>query len=174
MSRKKSPRELPVIGWREWVSLPGLEIPHIKAKIDTGARSSSVHAFHVRTFHEDGKTWVRFSVHPVQRETRQTITAVAELLEYRRVKSSGGHETSRPVIVTTIDLLGQQWPIELTLANRDTMGFRMLLGRESFRDRFLIDPGHSYLGGVPAAVRPQPKPRTPRPVTAKKRKRKSS
>ncbi|MBW3543337.1 MAG: RimK/LysX family protein [Planctomycetes bacterium] len=138
--------QLPVIGWREWVALPELGIAEIKPKIDSGARSSSLHAFHVRTVRERGRTLVRFKVHPLQRNTRITASAEAEVIEFREVKSSGGHVTLRPVILTEIELNGQRWQIELTLANRDTMGFRMLLGREAIRGRFLIDPGRSFLG----------------------------
>lgn len=153
MLRLRKKRDLPVIGWREWVTMPELGIEAVKAKIDTGARSSSLHALHIKTFEQDGKTRVRFQVHPFQREAKTTVECEADLLEHRFVRSSSGQKTRRPVIVTNIELLGQSWPIELTLANRDTMGFRMLLGREAFRKRFLIDPGASYHGGVPEAAR---------------------
>ena len=136
-----------VIGWREWVALPELKIRRIKAKIDTGARSSSLHAFDVRIFYRHAKPLVRFSVHPRQRNSRKTVTAEAEVLEFRKVRTSGGEETLRPVILTDLKLLGQQWTIELTLANRDTMGFRMLLGRQAVRDRFQVHPGRSFLAG---------------------------
>jgi hypothetical protein len=136
-----------VIGWREWVALPELGIRRIKAKIDTGARSSSLHAFDVRIFYRHAKPLVRFSVHPFQRNTRKTVTAEAEVLEFRKVRTSGGEETLRPVILTDVKVLGQQWKIELTLANRDTMGFRMLLGRQAVRERFLVHPGRSFLSG---------------------------
>lgn len=139
--------QLPVIGWREWVSLPDLGIAGIKAKIDTGARSSSLHAFDVRVFEDNGKTFVRFKVHPLQRSSRETVLAEASVLEFRHVRSSSGHGANRPVIVTTVGLLGQAWPIEITLANRDDMGFRMLLGREAVRGRMLVDAGQSYYGG---------------------------
>lgn len=145
--------ERPVIGWREWLALPGLNVPAIKAKIDTGARSSSLHAFDIKKFQQDGRTRVRFAVHPVQRNTRVTVTMEADVLEMRRVRSSGGHETVRPVILTQVQLLGRLWEIELTLASRDTMGFRMLLGRQAVRERFLIDPGHSYSGEQPVSLR---------------------
>lgn len=138
-----------VIGWREWVSLPDLGIRRIKAKVDTGARSSSLHAFRVQEFERDGARWVRFEVHPVQRNSDKTVQAEAPVLEYRSVRSSSGKTTLRPVIVTHIELLGFTWPVELTLANRDEMGFRMLLGRQAFRKRFLVDGGKSYYGGKP-------------------------
>jgi len=140
-------RELPIIGWREWVSLPGLGVAAVKAKIDTGARSSSLHVFAMETFHRQGLVWVRFQIHPLQRNVRKTITVEAEVDEYRRIRSSSGHDALRPVILTPVRLLEVEWPIELTLANRDSMGFRMLLGREAMRDRFLVDPARSYYGG---------------------------
>ncbi|MEQ9406820.1 MAG: ATP-dependent zinc protease [Fuerstiella sp.] len=139
-----------VIGWREWLRLPDLGIRHVKAKIDTGARSSSLHAFDIKPFDQDGKVRVRFSVHPLQRSSRQTIKCEADVLEFRSVRSSTGHAQKRPVIVTTVEALGQIWPIEVTLANRDAMGFRMLLGREAVRGRFLVDAGKSFYSGTPA------------------------
>lgn len=141
--------QLPTIGWREWVGLPDLGMPSIKAKVDTGARSSSLHAIDVEDFHKEGVDWVRFSVYPVQRKTRRVVRVEAQVLEYRSVRSSSGVAAMRPVIVTNVDLLGVIWPVELTLAARDEMSFRMLLGREAFRRRFLVDAGLSYLGGKP-------------------------
>lgn len=140
---------MPRIGWREWVALPQLNTPAIKAKIDTGAQSSSLHAYHVVSFQRDGRSFVRFVLHPQQRTSHGAVTAEAEVLDYRRVRSSSGHVTIRPVVVTEVEVLGQRWPIELTLANRDEMGFRMLLGRSAVRGRFLVDAGHSFLGGEP-------------------------
>ena len=140
---------LPVIGWREWVGLPDLGIKWIKVKVDTGARSSSLHAFDLEDFEREGEKWVRFSIHPVQRKSGKTVEAEAKVLEYRSVRSSSGKASMRPVIVTDISLLGISWPVELTLANRDEMGFRMILGREAFRKRFVVDAGSSYYGGKP-------------------------
>lgn len=140
---------LPTIGWREWVGLPDLGIPAIKAKVDSGARSSSLHAFDLEEVERDGCAWVRFTVHPVQRSEKKTIHVEAQILEYRSVRSSSGKASRRPVIITNLELLGSSWPVELTLANRDAMGFRMLLGREAFRGRYLIDAGNSYYGGRP-------------------------
>ncbi len=137
--------DLPVIGWRERLALPHLGITQIKAKIDTGARSSALHAFDIETFTREGKAWVRFSIHPHQHNSIDTIAAEAELLDTRAVKNSGGQAQTRPVIQTLVALGGQQWPIELTLTNRDVMGFRMLLGRQAVRQRFLVDAGKSYL-----------------------------
>lgn len=159
MNEKK--QRLPVIGWREWVALPELGITTIKVKVDSGARSSSLHAYEVRTFERDGKKWVHFKVHPLQRSTKKTVVVEAEVLEFRSVKSSSGVAQMRPVIITEIELLGERWPVELTLASRDNMGFRMLLGREAFRGKFLVDGGKSYYGGKPE--RRKKKKRKPKP-----------
>ena len=142
---QSSKQKLPVIGWREQIAIPELGIPEIKAKIDTGARSSALHAFDVETFERDGKQMVRFKVHPYQRDSQQTVTAEAELLDQRHVRNSGGSAQLRPVIHTIVELGGTRWSIELTLTNRDVMGFRMLLGREAVRRRFLVDAGKSFL-----------------------------
>lgn len=133
------------IGWREWVSLPNLGIMEIKAKIDTGARSSALHAFDLKILEENGKQRVRFKVQPLQQDTINTVIAEADLLEWREVRNSGGQTELRPVILTSVELMGQQWPIELTLTNRDAMEFRMLLGRQALKGRFLIDCEKSYL-----------------------------
>lgn len=138
---------LPTIGWREWIALPALGVSAIKAKIDTGARTSCLHAFGIKEFQRRRKTWVRFQVHPLQRDLDTLVTAEAELCEYRYVRSSTGHLTRRPVICTEIEFLGASWPIELTLTARDEMGFRMLLGREAVRSHCLVDAGRSYLWG---------------------------
>ncbi len=141
----KSPRKL--IGWREWIALPNLHIDAIKAKIDTGARSSSLHALDIRLFEQEGKSMVKFRVHPYQRDTQRSIEVVTEIVDLRPVKSSSGHVTRRPVVRTLVELFGQQWPIDLTLAGRDAMGFRMLLGREAIRRWFWVDASKSYLAG---------------------------
>jgi hypothetical protein len=146
---QKKKRDLPVIGWREWVKLPTLGIDKIKVKVDSGARSSSIQAVNLKTFDRDGEQWVHFRVHPMQRSSVNTVETEAKILEFRSVKSSNGIAKIRPVILTDIELLGQIWQVELTLASRDNMGFRMLLGREAFRDRFLVDGGKSYYGGRP-------------------------
>lgn len=145
---------LPSIGWREWVGLPDFGVKSIKAKVDTGARSSSLHAFNIEDFQKDGADWVRFWVHPVQRNTNREFMAESPVLAYRSVRSSSGEASVRPVILANVKLLGQCWPVELTLAARDEMSFRMLLGREAFRRRFLVDAGRSYLGGKPKRKQP--------------------
>lgn len=136
-----------MIGWREWIALPELGIDRIKAKIDTGARSSSLHAFDVREHTTPaGVRMVRFVIHPVQRDTGVTVEAEAPLLARRTVRSSNGQTELRPVIRTTLRLLGRAWPIELNLTNRDAMGFRLLLGRQAVRRRLLVDAGASFVG----------------------------
>lgn len=141
----KQQEQLPLIGWREQVALPELAIPEVKAKIDTGARSSALHAFDIEMFQHGGKPMVRFKVHPYQRDTHRVAIAQAELIDQRQVRNSGGQTQLRPVIETIVELNGYTFPIELTLTNRDVMGFRMLLGRQAIRGRFLVDAGSSFL-----------------------------
>lgn len=150
MSESSKQKPLPMIGWREWVALPDLGVARIKAKVDTGARSSAIHAYDVELFEQEGRQFVRFVLHPRQQNTKVTINAQAEVLEFRNVRSSTGHVTERPVIVTEVELDGRKWPVELTLVNRDDMGFRMLLGRQALKRRFLVDPAASFLGRRPA------------------------
>jgi hypothetical protein len=137
-------RELPIIGWREYLSLPELNVKSIKVKVDTGARSSSLHAFDVERYTVEGISWVKFCIHPRQRDQQSSILAHARVEDIRTVRSSTGQTQQRLVISTSVELLGMRWPIELTLANRDQMGFRMLLGRQATRGRLLVDPGRSY------------------------------
>lgn len=141
-------RPLDVIGWREWIGLPDVGVRRIKAKIDTGAKSSAIHAYNIHVFTRDGTEFAAFDLHPRQREESVIVSAEAEVLEYRRVRNSGGTVTTRPVIVTHAILFGRRFPIELTLANRDAMGYRMLLGREALQGRFLVDVDQSYLGSL--------------------------
>ena len=167
---KPEQSDLPVIGWREWVGLPDFGIERIKVKVDTGARSSSLHAFDLREFVRDGAVWVRFRVHPVQRRSDTSVQVEAPVLEHRAVRSSNGKVARRPVIVANLTLLGVTWPVELTLAGRDEMGFRMLLGREAFRRRFLVDAGRSFCGGRPKRkkkVKREPAPPAGGPPDAK-------
>ncbi len=145
MTQKSKSHPPLIIGWRETLDLPELGIQRIKAKIDTGARSSALHAFDVHIIERNGTSKVRFKVHPYQKDTKQTIIAEADLIDRREVKSSTGHAQLRPVIQTTVQLGEQLLSIELTLTNRDVMGFRMLLGRQAIRKRFLVDPGKSFL-----------------------------
>lgn len=149
---KQRKHELPRIGWREWVALPEFEIDAVKVKIDTGARSSSLHAFNERIFRRSRREWIAFEIHPLQRNARLKIQAEAPLLEYRKVRSSSGHSAWRPVIMVELQWMAYRFPIELTLARRDEMGFRMLLGRQAIRERFLVDAGRSFLGGKPRGI----------------------
>ncbi len=137
------------IGWREWLSLPELGIQHIKAKVDTGARTSALHAFALETFSEKGKSLVRFGIHPLQKNTEFELWCTAEVIDERMVSDSGGHQEKRYVIKTFAQLDKVRWPIEMTLTNRDSMKFRMLLGRTALAGRFTVDPGASYLCGKP-------------------------
>jgi len=156
-------RDLPHIGWREWVSLPALGVPHIKAKIDTGARSSALHAFDIEYARRGGVNYVRFVIHPLQRSAKRGVTVEVPLLGQRSVKSSNGIVSRRPVILTEIKILGQRRMLELTLVSRDAMGFRLLLGREAIRNGFLVDAGRSFLGG-----RPKKRPPGPPPIRARR------
>lgn len=134
-----------IVGWREWVRLPDLKVPRIKAKLDTGARTSALHAFRVTPFTKDGAAYVRFFVHPFQRRTKPEVKCVALVIDHRTVTDSGGKREERPVIRTVLRIGKSRYPIELTLTNRDQMGFRMLLGRQALRRRYLVDPGRSFV-----------------------------
>ena len=135
------------VGWREWISLPELGLPAIKAKVDTGARTSCIHAFTVEAFQQDGKEWVRFGVHPYQNDTETEVYCEAEVTDKRIVSDSGGHKEKRYVILTDVMIDNQRWPIEVTLTNRDSMLFRMLLGRTAMEQNIIVDPGKSFLHG---------------------------
>ncbi|MGL4511938.1 MAG: ATP-dependent zinc protease family protein [Lacipirellulaceae bacterium] len=141
------PRQsLPVVGWREWVGLPGLGIPRLRAKVDTGARTSSLHAEAYETFRRGKDEYARFEVPTV---LHGVVTCEAPVFEHRAVRSSSGHETIRPVIVADCELLRVRWRIELTLADRGSMVFPMLLGRQALDGRFLVDSRRSYAAGRP-------------------------
>lgn len=136
-----------LLGWREWLALPELGLTLIKAKVDTGARTSTLHAFYVDPFRRGGAHWVRFGVHPLRGRMDVVVHAEAPVADRRRVSDSGGHREDRFVILTRLDLGGRTWPIELTLTNRETMLFRMLLGRTAIAGRALVDPDRSFLTG---------------------------
>lgn len=142
---KRSRRKPVVIGWREWVGLPDLGIAAIKAKIDTGARTSAIHAFRPRIVEDGDERLIHFSLHPVQHHRRPEIACIAPLVGHRHIRSSNGQIEERLVIATTMVMAGVVWPVQLTLTNRDDMGFRMLIGRRALRRRFLVDPSRSYV-----------------------------
>ncbi|MEN3972807.1 RimK/LysX family protein [Sphingomicrobium sp. XHP0235] len=132
------------VGWREWVSLPGLGVPAIKAKIDTGAKTSAIHAWKVHHYRNEGIEHLSFFLHPLQGDDSE-IACVARLLDMREVTSSNGMRQKRFVIETELEMGEQRYPIELTLTNRDEMGFRLLIGRQALRKRWLVDPAKSFL-----------------------------
>ena len=136
-----------VIGWREWVSLPELQIPAVKAKIDTGARTSALHAFDLDVYGDSKNQKIRFGIHPLQRKRKVTLWCTADVFDRRMVTDSGGHREMRYVIRTPIIIGDRSWPIEITLTQRDTMKFRMLLGRTAILNRYVVDPSSSYLFG---------------------------
>lgn len=144
MPRTKS-KDLPLIGWREWVVLPDLSPVPIKAKIDTGARTSSLHAFGLDLRDRGGGLWARFEIHPLQRSRQQALAVEARVVAFKSVRSSSGHSEQRPVIRTPAQIGRRLLEIEITLTSRDEMGFRMLLGRAAVRNRFWVDPGRSFI-----------------------------
>ena len=138
---------LQTIGWREWIQMSDLGVHQIKAKVDTGARTSALHAFHVRPYEQDGIQRVEFKLHPHQRDDETNVVCSAPVIDQRDVTDSGGHREKRWVIMPTITLGNSTFPIEMTLTARDDMRFRMLLGRTAMHGRFVVDPARSYLLG---------------------------
>ena len=158
MEARPTPKEPLKIGWREWVGLPEFRVGAIKAKVDTGARTSALHAYYIAPFRRAGALWIRFELHPMQRSDAMKVTCEARAIDERTVRNSGGGVERRYIIKTLLKLGEECWPIELALTNRDQMGFRMLLGRTALEGRALIEPGRSYLLGT----------RAPRPVRKRK------
>ncbi|TQL85996.1 ATP-dependent zinc protease family protein [Microbacterium saperdae] len=134
-------------GWREWVALPDLGVDWIKAKIDTGARTSSLHAFDIQEFDREGESWVRFRLKPWQDSQEDTVVVETPVHDRRAVRSSSGHAQERLVVMLLIRLVDREVLAEVTLSNRDEMGFRMLIGREALRRGYAVDPARSFLGG---------------------------
>lgn len=132
-----------LVGRDEWCKLPDLYIPAIKAKIDTGAKTSALHAFHIEPIKKNRKPFVQFDMHPLQSDDKIIISCVAPLIDERHIMSSSGHIEHRYVILTTIVIADHQWEMEVTLSNRDPLRYRLLLGREALNNRVLIDPSIS-------------------------------
>ena len=138
-----------IAGWREWVSLPEIRVPWVKAKLDTGARSSAIHAFDLTEHVVDAEERVRFVVHPWQEGELDAVTVDLPVIDRREVRSSNGQVEERLVVPMQLRLVGREITVEMTLSRRDEMGFRMLVGREALRQEFLVDSARSYLGGRP-------------------------
>lgn len=136
-----------VLGWREWVALPDLGLPALKAKVDTGAKTSALHAFYTEQYQLDDVDMVKFLIHPIQKNYDFDVECHAPIVDIREVIDSGGHGETRYVIESNIVIGVRQWPIELTLTNRDTMRFRMLLGRRAMENQATVEPASSYLNG---------------------------
>lgn len=137
------------MGWREWVALPDLGLPWLKAKIDTGAQTSALHASSIEEFSRGGEDWVRFAVHPWQRSDDDPANVELPVYDRRTVRSSSGHSQDRLVVLMDVTLCGRTVTSEVTLTSRDEMVFRMLVGREALCQGFTVDPALSYSGGRP-------------------------
>lgn len=145
MKEQKISKPKLIAGWREWGQLPDLGVEKIKVKVDTGAKTSSLHAFDLATFIHMGTEWLRFEVHPLQDNDSITHTCISQIVDYRWITSSSGHSQKRFIIQTTLKVGEFSSLIEISLANRDEMGFRMLVGRNALKGRILVDPSHSFL-----------------------------
>jgi hypothetical protein len=143
------------LGWREWLALPEFGIDYIKAKIDTGARTSALHAFYIEPFDRDEKPWIRFGIHPRQGSSDEVVHCEAPVVDRRNVTDSGGHSEERYVIRTPVKLGEKLITVEVTLTDRENMRFRMLLGRTAMSGQFLVDPGRSYLSRPKPARKPK-------------------
>ena len=141
-----------ILGWREWVSLPCLGIAAIKAKLDTGAKTSALHAWDLSLRTVDGRQWIRFRVNSMQRDEVESVVCEAPLSDQRWVTNSSGTSERRYIICTSLQIGPSRWPIELSLTNRDSMEFPMIIGREAMRDRLIVDPRASFRAGRRAGV----------------------
>ncbi len=141
-----------IIGWREWVELPELSLGKIKAKIDTGARSSSIHAYDIEEFTRDDATWVRFTIHPDQHSDERVVGCEARVKDYRSITDSGGHKSMRYIVETEFRIGNDSFLAELSLFNRSSMLFRMLIGRTALKGRYVVDPARSYCLSTPPEV----------------------
>lgn len=149
MTERAETNGLHWVGWREWVMMPDLGIPRLRAKVDTGARTSCLHTFHLEAYEHDGERRVQFWVHPSRRNLNRVIHCDTPLLDERVVTDSGGHREMRYAILTPMRMGPWCWPVEMTLTNRDTMRFRMLIGRTAMKERLCVDPSASFLAGKP-------------------------
>lgn len=147
---KEMENKLLVVGWREWVNFPEIDLANIKAKVDTGARTSCLHAFSIRPYEENGVQRVEFQTHPTQYDSQEVRTCNADVLDQRIVTNSGGQKEERWLIKTMLKIGSYSWPIEVTLSSRHDMKFRMLLGRTALRNRAMVDSARSYLIGKKA------------------------
>jgi ribosomal protein S6--L-glutamate ligase len=154
-SQPEANQQLHIVGSEEWCALPLLKLPALKARVDSGAKTSALHAFNIRTSKRQGVTWVTFDVHPLQDDMKTVVTCSAKVKGRRTVKSSSGISERRHVIETPVQLGDMSWDIEITLTNRDAMGYRMLLGREAMEGRLLINPGQELALGAEGFVNPR-------------------
>lgn len=136
-----------ILGSEEWISLPDLHIPAIKVRVDSGAKTSALHAVNIQPFQRNNETWVSFDVYPIQDNGKKMIHCEAYVADKRTIKSSTGNRENRYIIRTPIHIGGESWEIEVSLTNRDNMGYRMLFGREAMKGRMLVDPESSFLLG---------------------------
>ncbi|HWR84449.1 MAG TPA: RimK/LysX family protein [Rhodoglobus sp.] len=146
---RQTPHSNTLAGWREWVRLPGIGVPWVKAKLDTGAQTSSLHAFDAEEFQRDAASWVRFRVRPWQESDEDEVVVELPVHDRRRVRSSNGQVQERIVVRMNLVLMEQEVDAEVTLSNRDQMGFRMLIGREALQQGFVVDSGRSFVGERP-------------------------
>ncbi len=142
-----APDQKLIVGSQEWCSFPALNIPAIKARVDSGAKTSSLHAFNIQPFKRNSEPWVSFEVHPIQNDRKTSVRCESPIVDRRHVRSSSGSSEKRFVILSTVVIGGHAWEIEVTLNNRDSMGYRMLLGREAMKGRMLVDPASSFCLG---------------------------